>query len=708
MAPPAALRHETARSRAIAHFAAYWLFLLFILAAVFTPRYTRHFYRQTAAVREPLLRNELLENVFLPDAMSAEQVYLALERLLVPHAFQDRYYAGLVPASVDAGGRYGRGRVFSRDDKTLKYRPRYTSLSLLALGRVRLRQLRVRARDASCRAPGFLDAFYATHAGANATARCFARYSAPAQDAGDVALRDPAGGDPIVLEYRDYSDGRGWASPFSKVAYGPGGQVWDLRAGARAAREDLRRLRRAGFLDNATRALFADMSWYNPNVDMFTHLTLAFEFLPAGKVRPSAIGDSAPLLHDARALEGRRPYAPRDRAAVLLEFCLYAISFWYLVRVTEDVTDYASLKAYFAVGWNVADVASVACFVAALVLRIVTLLKTMTGHVNAFGEDVAADQHADLGRASFDTYVRLRLTFQYYRYGRNFLAAGILVNFVKAFKFLSVSRQLSQFTRTIYRVAAEMLNVLLILAIVLAGFAIAFHVLLGHAIARYRTFPDAATTLLLVVFGDFDLEEIIRFAPLLGVALMLAYVVIMTFILLTMLLKIVDVSYGEVLDGLADGGGDDLARDLRLALYRVAYDAYWTVQIRCTLCRARGAPAGPARPPGAHAQIPPGAGPRPPGPSAPPGSDVPCDQAASDGRSDLRRALAKREAHLRKRSRAFDPDAERRLLVDHFIREGRDVSEGDVAASDVGDQFAKVLGQQAALAELSGKFAGVS
>ena len=93
-----------------------------------------------------------------------------------------------------------------------------------------------------------------------------------------------------------------------------------------------------------------------------------------------------------------------------------------------------------------------------------------------------------------------------------------------------------------------MLNVLLILAIVLVGFAIAFHVLLGHAIAKYRTFSDAAITLLLVVFGDFDLEEIIAFAPLLGVALMLAFVVIMTFIILTMLLKIVDVSYGEVLE----------------------------------------------------------------------------------------------------------------------------------------------------------------
>ena len=89
-------------------------------------------------------------------------------------------------------------------------------------------------------------------------------------------------------------------------------------------------------------------------------------------------------------------------------------------------------------------------------------------------------------------------------------------------------------------------------------------------------------------------------------------------------------------------------------------------------------------------------------------SSVSVDEVLGLGGFDLRRALAKREAHLKKRSRAFDPDAERRLLVDHFIREGRDVFEGDVEGSDVGDRFAKVLGQQAALAELSGKFAEVS
>ena len=48
-----------------------------------------------------------------------------------------------------------------------------------------------------------------------------------------------------------------------------------------------------------------------------------------------------------------------------------------------------------------------------------------------------------------------------------------------------------------------------------------------------------------------------------------------------------------------------------------------------------------------------------------------------------------------------------RLAIMH-VPVGKASFEGDVEGSDVGDRFAKVLGQQAALAELSGKFAEVS
>merc|ERR1719181_1762851 len=114
---------DTARSRAIAHFIVYWVFLGFIFAAVFAPPYTTHFYRQTATVKEPLLQTEIYPNVFLADAMNADQMCAVLERLFLPHAFKNKYYSG---------------RMFSPDDKEFRYRAQYTAMALLAVGRVRL------------------------------------------------------------------------------------------------------------------------------------------------------------------------------------------------------------------------------------------------------------------------------------------------------------------------------------------------------------------------------------------------------------------------------------------------------------------------------------------------------------------------------------------------------------------------------------------
>jgi hypothetical protein len=191
-------------------------------------------------------------------------------------------------------------------------------------------------------------------------------------------------------------------------------------------------------------------------------------------------------------------YGVADLCAVLMEFALYGGAIWFLARVSEDVTDYASLKGYLSVGWNVMDVLSVACFLVVMVLRAMWMLRMMSDSVNEYEEHIDTDEHADdaaFGPFSFDVYMRLRLTFQYYRYCRNFLATGVLITFIKAFKFLSVSKQLSQFTETIYVVSSEMLSVVLILAIILVGHAVAFHISLGHAIAGYRTFFDSMMTL---------------------------------------------------------------------------------------------------------------------------------------------------------------------------------------------------------------------
>ena len=154
------------------------------------------------------------------------------------------------------------------------------------------------------------------------------------------------------------------------------------------------------------------------------------------------------------------------------------------------------------------------------------------------------------------------------------------------------------------------------------------------------------------------------------------------------------------------------------ALARIAYDLYWSVMIRLTLLRARYAllfhrPDG-DRPAlvvddGSQAGF------------AAPGKRSLAEKLAArdsartlaalpepdddgdapppvDDRTELQRALDKRERHVEKHGRAFDAAAERALLVDHFVAEHRDVAEADVPADHVSRKCDDLVAHQRSLA----------
>ncbi|KAH8045428.1 hypothetical protein JL722_14215 [Aureococcus anophagefferens] len=216
------------------------------------------------AVKEPLLQNEIYASVFFENAMNADQMYQVLKQLMIPtplrastgRARSSRRTTSSVRPLNDSvvDGRTGRARVAPRTRggpraSTLipggpryKYRAQYTSETLLALGRVRLRTLRV--RDDACDLPRFLrdydeESSPTAYEDKGARAACFGGYAAEHQDEDDWTLEDPETGDELSLKYKAYSDGRAWESPFSKVWYGEGGQVYDLEIGKRQATANL-------------------------------------------------------------------------------------------------------------------------------------------------------------------------------------------------------------------------------------------------------------------------------------------------------------------------------------------------------------------------------------------------------------------------------------------------------------------------------------
>ena len=151
----------------------------------------------------------------------------------------------------------------------------------------------------------------------------------------------------------------------------------------------------------------------------------------------------------------------------------------------------------------------------------------------------------------------------------NINAFNAVLCFVKAFKYLEISKKLGQFTHTIALASKEMLSFMIILFVFLAGFAAAFHLGFGQELEAYRDLNQSVISLLLAMLGEFTFQELLNVNSYLGPILFGLYVIIVFFVILSMFLAIVDNAYDNVREeviALGDSYVDPLTQELAKVL----------------------------------------------------------------------------------------------------------------------------------------------
>ena len=82
--------------------------------------------------------------------------------------------------------------------------------------------------------------------------------------------------------------------------YAAGGYVYEFRGSLANIRQNISELHRLGWIDEQTRAIFIQTSLYNPNVNLFTSVTVVVEILATGNFFPSARFEPIDLLSTFR------------------------------------------------------------------------------------------------------------------------------------------------------------------------------------------------------------------------------------------------------------------------------------------------------------------------------------------------------------------------------------------------------------------------
>lgn len=156
----------------------------------------------------------------------------------------------------------------------------------------------------------------------------------------------------------------------------------------------------------------------------------------------------------------------------------------YFTRAADIATEAGSIYAYLMNPWNLCQILNVFTFTGIIIVRFIYVLRAanISYEVNTIGNNGQENIPDEDGIPDYEGYVRVNMTIQIWRVGRNLLAIGCFLNFALSFKYIRASPQLSQVTETVVTALPEMGRITFIFFIILLGFTLALKLIIGTAV----------------------------------------------------------------------------------------------------------------------------------------------------------------------------------------------------------------------------------
>ena len=272
-----------------------------------------------------------------------------------------------------------------------------------------------------------------------------------------------------------------------------------------------------------------------------------------------------------------------DLVQVIFEFVLYFIIIVYLTKASDEIAKHGSFSGYITNFWNLVDIMNVFSFIFVIALRVFWM-------INSSQIEYHVGDEYDASEIDNENYIPIRLSMVYFSWGRTFFAFGVLLSFIKSFRFVGVSRRLNLFCSTIQEATKSMGLLMLIYILIVVAFAVSFHMAFGQFHPSYRDFPTSIISLFMLSLGEFDAGSLREVSPALGMFLFSSYAVVMIFIVLTMMLKIVDVAYEDmraVVINVEGAKQENFPIQVKLAFRKIIFDIYWSFKVKATLKSAK-------------------------------------------------------------------------------------------------------------------------
>ncbi|XP_030060934.1 polycystic kidney disease protein 1-like 3 [Microcaecilia unicolor] len=293
--------------------------------------------------------------------------------------------------------------------------------------------------------------------------------------------------------------------------YSGAGYTVDLGTNRSTATRVLEDLRDTNWLDGASKAIFVEFNVYNGNTDLFCITALILENNGIGSLLASS------------DLQIMRLY--KKSAENVLLFCVQGS--FLLLLLFSVVQQGLRLKVqkihYFSKTKNLVDLSIILisfCSVAIYVKRIVLQTKDV--------------QRYHQNRSRFVSFYETATIERAYIYLMAFLVS---LATIKLWSLLQLNPKLHLITMTLRRIWQELSGFLFIILLLLVAYSIACNLVFGWSVSHYKTFINSAVTIVSLLIGIFNYDEVLNLDPFLGSLLITTCVIFFLFVVVNLFLS---------------------------------------------------------------------------------------------------------------------------------------------------------------------------
>ncbi|XP_019616653.1 PREDICTED: LOW QUALITY PROTEIN: polycystic kidney disease protein 1-like 2 [Branchiostoma belcheri] len=331
----------------------------------------------------------------------------------------------------------------------------------------------------------------------------------------DCLSADDGGQDPWRYKFAPVID----AFPYfgKHGTYSAGGYVTSLGRTEQTSLARAAYLQRLDWLDDKTRAVFIELTLYNPHVNLFSVVSMAVEFTNLGATyKGSEVVTLRLIQRDAILLLALRGvfvllvlvYAFKEGKALLSRPFDYLSEFWSWVELLVISVGFSALGVYF--------------------------------YTQSIIDEVAVQRAA--GNSSFTGYKSAVSWYQVYTYLLGLLICCSTFKFVQILRFNSHVYALSM---TLRRSLKPVTQFMFTAGIVIMAFTQTASLILGVKLMEYKNITSSLQSLLLTMLGSFDFETLSYGHSILGPLLFFMYQCMMQFFLLSMFMAIIMDVYAD-------------------------------------------------------------------------------------------------------------------------------------------------------------------